>query len=205
MQSAHPRMDHYRSNTESDPPTEYMDLIEKYLLVVPHLTPYKPDSVDLLQPTLWHGSLHLNNIYVDLNTSDGRHISPPLGWIMPEKPEDYVTLSEKDRHNANRLYESTLCHKYYEVWSAKRHLQYYAAISYYDTWKSPLIQEAFRSRKEFAQQKMENREYIEGLMEESQGSGILPSDGIVDTDDYDIVQKTNYMRKEKFLLAETEE
>ncbi|KAB8234329.1 uncharacterized protein BDW43DRAFT_310353 [Aspergillus alliaceus] len=174
MQSAHPRMDHYRSNTESEPPTEYMDLIEKYLLVVPHLTPYKPDSVDLLQPTLWHGSLHLNNIYVDLST------------------ETITDIVDYQNTTVNLLLLQAKIPRMADI-SVRRSVG--------------LCQKSQRitSRKEFAQRNMENREYIEGLMEESQGSGILPSDGIVDTDDYDIVQKTNYMKKEKFLLAETEE
>ena len=49
-------------------PTEYIDLIEKYLRIVPHITHCEPDTADLLQPTLWHSDLHLNNIYVDLDT-----------------------------------------------------------------------------------------------------------------------------------------
>lgn len=53
---------------------------------------------------------------------------------------------------------------------------------------------------------MENRDYIEGLMEEFQDAGILPSDGMVDPEDYEVVQKTNHAQKEKFMsLAEDEE
>ncbi|KAG2005105.1 hypothetical protein GB937_009063 [Aspergillus fischeri] len=44
---------YYRSNTDPEMPSEYVDLIEKYLLVVPHLTQHKSNSADLLQPTLW--------------------------------------------------------------------------------------------------------------------------------------------------------
>ena len=68
MQYAKLRMNYYRSNTDSETPDEYIDLVEKYLLVVPHLTQCEPECADLLQPTLWHSDLHLNNIYVDLNT-----------------------------------------------------------------------------------------------------------------------------------------
>lgn len=39
---------------------------------------------------------------------------------------------------------------------------------------------------------MENRDYIEGLMEEFQDAGILPSDGMVDPEDYEVAQKTNH-------------
>lgn len=70
MQNVQPRMNHYRSNTDPEMPSEYIDLIEKYLRVVPHLTQYDYDagSADLLQPTVWHSDLHLNNVYVGLNT-----------------------------------------------------------------------------------------------------------------------------------------
>lgn len=164
MQYAKPRMNYYRSNTDSETPDEYIDLVEKYLLVVPHLTQCEPDYADLLQPTLWHSDLHLKNIYVDLNTETiadiidwqnttvaplllqakvprmARHITPlPLGWVMPEKPECYETLSEKDKLKADRLYERAFCHKYYEVCTAKKNPQHCAAISHNGTWKSLLI------------------------------------------------------------------
>ncbi|KAE8422868.1 kinase-like domain-containing protein [Aspergillus pseudocaelatus] len=243
MQYAKPRMNYYRSNTNSEMPDEYIDLIEKYLLVVPHLTQCEPDCADLLQPMLWHNDLHLNSIYVDLNTETitdiidwqsttvaplllqakvprmARHITPlPLGW----------TLSQKDKLKADRLYESALCHKYHEVCTAKKNPRHYAALSHNDTWKSPLIlpmksiSGAWSSRemqpvadypisfteeeRNLNNEEMENRDYIEGLMEEFQDAGILPSDGIVDPEDYEVVQKTNGAQKEKFMsLAEDEE
>lgn len=139
-------------------PSEYLDLIEKYLLVAPHLTRCESESADLLQPTLWHSDLHLNNVYVDLDAETitdvidwqhttvaplilrakvprmVQHISPlPLSWVMPEKPDDYETLPEKDRLRADKLYESALYHKYYEVLTAKRNPRHYAAIRHNDT------------------------------------------------------------------------
>ncbi|KAB8277228.1 hypothetical protein BDV30DRAFT_223795 [Aspergillus minisclerotigenes] len=243
MQYANPRMNYYRSNTESEMPTEYIDLIEKYLRIVPHITHCEPDTANLLQPTLWHSDLHVNNIYVDLDTETitdiidwqnitvaplllqakiprmARHISPlPLGWVMPEKPEGYETFSQKDKLKADKLYESALCQKYYEVCTAKMNPRHYAAIIRNDTWKSPLIlPEVFRLRSSLTEvfteeerklhnEEMENRDYIEGLMEEFQDAGILPSDGMVDPEDYEVVQKTNHAQKEKFMsLAEDEE
>ncbi|KAF7629443.1 hypothetical protein AFLA_013158 [Aspergillus flavus NRRL3357] len=270
MQYAKPRMNYYRSNTDFEMPTEYIDLIEKYLRIVPHITHCEPDTADLLQPTLWHSDLHLNNIYVDLDTETitdiihwqnitvaplllqakiprmARHINPlPLGWVMPEKPEGYETFFQKDKLKADKLYESALCQKYYEVCTAKKNQRHYAAMCHNDTWKSPLIlplksisgawssREVFMLRSSLMEvvdhwaeiqpaadcpisftdeernlhnEEMENRDYIEGLMEEFQGAGILPSDGIVDPEDYEVVQKTNYAQKERFMsLAEDEE
>ncbi|KAE8352381.1 kinase-like domain-containing protein [Aspergillus coremiiformis] len=270
VQNAQPRMNYYRSNVGREMPYEYMDLIEKYLLVVPYITQHESESTELLQPTLWHSDLHLNNVYVDLHTETittiidwqnttvaplilqakvprmVQHVSPlPLGWVMPEKPKDYDALPEKDKLKADRLYESALCHKYYEVLTAKTNPQHYAAISHNDTWKSPLIQPirsisgAWSSREVFGlrsslmavaehwpelqsaahcpisfteeerklhNEEMENRDYIERLMEEFQDAGILPLDGIVDAEDYEIVQKTNHTQKKIFMsLAENEE
>ncbi|EAW07044.1 uncharacterized protein ACLA_087500 [Aspergillus clavatus NRRL 1] len=270
LRHARPRMNYYRSNTDPEMPNEYLELIEKYLQVVPNLTQCEPDSAGLLQPTLWHIDLHLNNIYVDLNTETIteiidwqnttvaplllqarvprmiQHISAlPLGWVMPEKPENYETLPERDRVRADKLYESALCHKYYEVLTAKRNPQHYAAITHNESWKSPVIQpiqsitgawssrEVFRLRsslmaveehwpelpttapcpvtfteeeKQLQNEELENRDYIEQLMAEFQDAGILPIDGIVDPEDYDIVQKTNRAQKERFMsLAENEE
>lgn len=265
-------MNYYRSNTDREMPNEYMDLIEKYLLVVPYLTQHhESDSTELLQPTLWHSDLHLNNVYVDLSAETitdiidwqnatvrplllqarvprmVQHTTPlPLGWVMPEKPDDYETLPEQDKLKADKLYESALCHKYYEVLTAKRNPRHYAAISHNDTWKPPLIQPmksitgAWSSREVFGlrsslmavvdhwpellqsavqcpisftekerglhNEEMENRDYVERLMEEFQDAGILPVDGIVNPEDYEVVQKRNYMQKKKFMsLAENEE
>ncbi|QKX63676.1 uncharacterized protein TRUGW13939_10847 [Talaromyces rugulosus] len=57
MRSARPRINYYRSNTDHEMPSEYIDLIEKYLLVVPHLTQCEPGSSELLKPKLWHTDL----------------------------------------------------------------------------------------------------------------------------------------------------
>ncbi|OJJ46852.1 hypothetical protein ASPZODRAFT_15544 [Penicilliopsis zonata CBS 506.65] len=268
--NAQPRMNYYRSNTDLERPNEYIDLIEKYLLVVPHITRHDPETMDLLQPTLWHCDLHLNNIYVDLDTEIitdiidwqnttvaplilqakfprmVQHTSPlPLGWVMPEKPEGYETLSEDDRKRADKLHESALCHRYYEVLTAKRNPLHYAAIRHNYTWKSPVVQPmksiggAWSSREVFGlrsslmeviehwsgiqsaldcpisftkeeiklhSEEMENRDYIEQLMEEFQNAGILPVDGIVDPEDYETLQKTSEMQKTHFLsLAENAE
>ncbi|GES58153.1 phosphotransferase family protein [Aspergillus terreus] len=269
-QHAHPRMNYYRSNTDSEMPSEYVDLIEKYLLVAPHITACDSDSTDLLRPTLWHNDLHLNNIYVDLDTQTitsiidwqttevaplilqakiprmVQHTSPlPLGWVMPEKPDGYETLSEPDRVKADKLYESALCHKYYEVLTAKRNPRHYAAICHNDTWKTPVVEPirsaagAWSSREVFGlraslmavvdrwpeiqpavdcpisfteqerelhSEEMENRDYIETLMEEFRDAGILPVDGVVEPEDYEVLKETSDMQKKEFMsLAEDDE
>ncbi|RAL17488.1 uncharacterized protein BO97DRAFT_439377 [Aspergillus homomorphus CBS 101889] len=266
-QKAQPRMDYYRSNIDCESPSEYLDLLEKYLLLVPHITRNQPEFADLLQPTLWHSDLHLNNVYVDLDTETitdiidwqnittaplilqarfprmVQHTSPPsLGWDMPEKPDDYETLSEDDKTRADKAYKSALCHKYYEVLTAKKNPRLYAAIRHNTTWKSPHVlpiksvagawssREVFGLRaslmdvvehwselqsahdcpisfaeeeKKLHSEEMENREYIEQLMERFQDAGILPMDGIVDPEHFETLQQTSRRQKELFLsLAE---
>ncbi|OKL61386.1 hypothetical protein UA08_03838 [Talaromyces atroroseus] len=130
------------------------------------------------------------NLYLQ-KKKDGtgeERLSLPLGWVMPEKPDDYEALTKEDKLKADRLYESALCHKYYEVLTAKRNPQHYAAL---------------KKEKESHNEEIENRDYISQLMEEFQDAGILPINGTVDPEDYDIVQSTSRMQKRKFMsLAE---
>ncbi|PGH14540.1 hypothetical protein AJ80_05860 [Polytolypa hystricis UAMH7299] len=227
MQHAQPHMNYYRSNVDRERPDEYLDLIEKYLLVAPHLAQSKPDTADLIKPMLWHGAIVAPLILQAKIPRMVQHPSAlPFGWVMPEKPEDYDTLPEIARSRADKLYENALCHRYYEVITAKRNPRHYAAISHNATWKTPLIQPiravtaAWSSResgvdcpisfteeeKKLHDEEMENRDYVETMMEEFQEADILPIDGTTDPEDYEIMQKTNYIQKEKLLsLAENEE
>lgn len=268
---AKPRLNYYRSNSEPETPAEYMGLIAKYLLVMPHLSASEPVNDDLLRLTLWHTDLHLNNIYVDLTSEtitnvidwQGVTVAPlilqariprmvrcttplPLGWIMPEKAADYDTMSEQDKKREDRHYEDALCNKYYEVQTAKRNPSHYAAIIHNNSWKLPLIKpvksicgawssrEVFRLRsslidvvdhwhelkpgvphcpisftkeeRKLHDEEMENRDYIEQVMESFQDAGILPADGIVDPEDYEIVKRRAQIQKETLLsMAENEE
>ncbi|KAM5441111.1 hypothetical protein MferCBS31731_003899 [Microsporum ferrugineum] len=267
---ARPRINYFRSNTDKESLHGYIDLIDKYLAVAPFITQNKPDIGNLLQSRLWHHDLHLNNIYIDSNSEEitsiidwqgtkaaplilqsriprmVRHTSPvPLGVTMPQKPDDYETLPETDKLRADKLYESALCHKVYEVFSLKNNPQHHAALCHNDTWKSPYIQpiksvtEVWSKREVFTlrssltslvdhwyelfpesacpisftdedkkshDEEMENRDYLDQLMEEYQNAGILPADGVVDPDDYDILRESSFLQKENLLsLAEDDE
>ncbi|KAL3455148.1 hypothetical protein BJX64DRAFT_282273 [Aspergillus heterothallicus] len=115
----------------------------------------------------------------------------PLGWHMPEKPENYHDLPQDAKLKADKLYQSALCHKYYEVVTAKKNPRYYVALLYNNN---------------LHREELENREYVEQLMEQFQEAGILPIDGVADPEDYEILQRTNVIQKSRFLsLAESEE
>jgi hypothetical protein len=263
-QFARPRMNYYRSDDTAKIPLEYLDFIEKYLVVAPCLTASQANTNELLRPTLWHHDFHLNNVYVDLDTNSVtdtidwqsvsvaplllqariprmvRHSQPlPLGWVMPEKPTDYDQLDEMEKLKADKSYESILCQKYYEVITAKRNPRHHSAITHNSSWKVPHIEplkfvsgawssrEIFRLRsslmaisehwqesqaepdgcpiifseeeKKMHNEEIENRGYVEELVEEFQGNGILPADGIVEPEDYEILQSTNLEQKKGFI------
>lgn len=49
-------------------------------------------------------------------------------------------------------------------------------------------------------EEMENRDYLDQLMEEYQNAGILPADGVVDPDDYDILRESSFLQKENLFV-----
>ncbi|KAK2834874.1 hypothetical protein FQN49_006828 [Arthroderma sp. PD_2] len=265
--NANQRINYFRGSTTHEMRGEYLELVEKYLLVAPFLTQHGPADTDLLQSTLWHHDLHLNNIYVDpksetiTNIIDWqgvkaaplilqagiprmvRHTSPvPLGLTLPERPDGYEALPEENRLQADELYESALCHKLYEVFSQKRNPLHYEAIRHNDTWKSPVIdpinaiigawssREVYKLRaslmavmdhwselqygnecpisftedeRRMHEEELENRCFLEQMMQELQKAGILPADGIVDPGDYEAICERNRILKEEYMkLAE---
>jgi hypothetical protein len=164
---------------------------------------------------------------------------------MPEKPADYNNLLEDAKLQVDALYKSALCHKYYEVITAKRNPRNYAALTHNDGWKPPHIRpnkaiggawadkEILRLRESLIdlvdnwaaiqsqnecpvqftpeeralhREEIENREYVEHMMEGFQAAVLLLSDGVVEPEDYETIQRTNDTLKAQFLsLAENEE
>ncbi|KAL1856153.1 hypothetical protein Plec18170_004022 [Paecilomyces lecythidis] len=265
------RLDYYRSNTTPETPAEYMGLVTKYLAAAPYVTAAESPNPEIIRPTLWHTDLHLNNIYVDLDWQtimdiidwQGATVAPlilqariprmvrcvtplPLGWVMPEKPTDYDTMSEQQKKKEDKSYEDALCYKYYEVQTAKMNPLHYAAITHKYTRSLPCIklvksvcggwssEGAFRLRssllamvdhwdeinpnntncpisfteeeRNLHNEEMENRDYIDQVMENFQEAGLLPADGIVEPQDYETIKKTSVVLKERLLsMADTEE
>ncbi|KAL3442957.1 hypothetical protein BJX65DRAFT_312258 [Aspergillus insuetus] len=58
---------------------------------------------------------------------------------MPEKAADYNDLSEDAKLKAEERHKSALCHKYYEVVTAKRNPRHYTALTHNGAWKPPRI------------------------------------------------------------------
>ena len=122
-------------------PEMHIRLLQQFLSIVPHILP--PEK-DVAHPTLWHHDLHSHNIFVD--DIDPTKISGIIDWqavwaaplfmqarfpsvfdcdgpypwcaVEPKLPEEFDTLSEADKEEAdNRLSEVRL--KFYEVASRK--------------------------------------------------------------------------------------
>ena len=58
---------------EQNSPEVHTDLLQKYLSIIPHITPQDPE---LVSPRLWHPDFHAGNIYID----DQARISCIIDW-----------------------------------------------------------------------------------------------------------------------------
>lgn len=176
---AKPRMNYFRSDVDPETPEEYIELIEKYLQVASLLMPPRCHKRELLQPTLWHDDLHLNNIYVNLETEtitdiidwQGVKVAPmilqariprmikhisllPLGAVMPQRPADYDTMSEEAKKREDELLDSAKRNKYYEKQTALRNPRHYAAIVHNDSWEIPFIEPTVTLMSAWSQRKV---------------------------------------------------
>lgn len=85
---ARPRINPYRSLEAPDSPDEYISLLERYLQLVPHLSP-GPSRTSLSHP-----DLHLDNIFVDPDT---KQITCIIDWQSASASELFF------QHNIPRL------------------------------------------------------------------------------------------------------
>lgn len=157
-------MNYFRDD-EPQLPSEMLDLIDKYLLVTPWSSGSAEVVKDLHTSVLWHPDLHLNNVFIDPETNvitdiidwqcsqvaplvlQGRiprmfrHVDPlQPGLILPERTNGYDSLDSEAKQAADKLYESALCQKYYEVLTAKGNPSHYAAIMHNIERKAPCIE-----------------------------------------------------------------
>ncbi|GLI76203.1 hypothetical protein PoHVEF18_004474 [Penicillium ochrochloron] len=147
-----PRMNFYRRNKEREPPEDDISLLEKYLDVSSYLVPQPSDEPSSAN-VLWHPDLHLDNIFVDPDTSQITRIvdwqsacvaplfyqagvpkmcrHPGLvreGWVVPERPADFESLSEDEQKRIDDDLESETMHKYYEAQVYKRAPRYWSVL-----------------------------------------------------------------------------
>lgn len=148
---ATPRMNYYRSLSEPELPEDAISLLDRYVEISPYLVPQK--NSESSAAVLWHPDLHLDNVFVDPETHKitcildwqsafvapiffqcgipemFRHPSPlPDGFTIPERPENFSSLSEDDQKNIERSMESEIMHKYYEAQTCKRAPHHWVAL-----------------------------------------------------------------------------
>lgn len=132
-------MNHYRSSQTQQLPEDGLTRLEKYMGVAPHLVP-RPTDDAASSNVLWHPDLYLNNIFLDPDnyqitcivdwqsacvaplffqstvTRMCRHPGPvQQGWVIPQRPEDFVSLNEDDQKRVDDDLDSERLHKYYEA------------------------------------------------------------------------------------------
>ena len=158
-------MNRFRYFDKPEPPSEIIDLIDKYVKVIPYLTTYTGSAESLYTPILSHPDLHLNNVFIDPTTNkitaiidwQSARVAPRIlqaeiprmfrhitslapGWVLPQRPSNYDSLSPEEKLKADKLHESALLQKYYEVLAAKKNPCHYSAHCHNDTVAIPFIE-----------------------------------------------------------------
>ncbi|KAL2815183.1 phosphotransferase enzyme family protein [Aspergillus granulosus] len=149
---AHPRMNYYRSLEDYELPSDGLALLSQYMDVARYLVPPSTDEM-ATSIVLWHPDLHLDNVFVDPDTCDItcivdwqsacvaplfyqssvpkmlRHHQPVQeGWVIPERPGNYSSLSENEKQRVDNDLESETLHKYYEAQVFKRAPRHWAVL-----------------------------------------------------------------------------
>ncbi|RAH85138.1 hypothetical protein BO86DRAFT_386666 [Aspergillus japonicus CBS 114.51] len=149
---ARPRMNYYRSASDPELPEDGLHLLRQYMKVAPFLVPSSNDEA-ASSNVLWHPDLHLDNVFVDPLTHTitdiidwqsacvaplfyqshvprmFRHPGPVQeGWAVPERPDNFDTLSAEDQENITNDHESQIIHKYYEALVYKRAPRHWAVL-----------------------------------------------------------------------------
>jgi hypothetical protein len=147
-----PRMNYYRSLKLQEHPDDGLALLAKYIKVAPYLIPQSINEA-ASSNVLMHPDLHLDNIFVDPDTLQitrivdwqSARVAPlfyhanvsrmcarrgPLqeGWAVPERPEDFDTLSAEEQRRIDDDLESQILHKYYEARVYKRSPRYWSVL-----------------------------------------------------------------------------
>ncbi|QQK46243.1 phosphotransferase enzyme family protein [Penicillium digitatum] len=263
---ARPRMNYYRSSQNRELPTDGVTLLEKFVDVSPYLIPDSNDKSSTSN-VLWHPDLHLDNIFVDPKTCQitrvvdwqsacvaplfyqsavprlCRHPRPVReGWVIPERPRDFESLSQDEQKKIDHDLESETIHKYYEAQVFKR------APLHWDVLRQPaipiirkpawLVSGVWENRDLFFLREallnitahwnrffpntpcpisFDDEEINFHLKEEENINGvgqmlllfreqaILPVDGMVETEDYDVARENSRKFKDIFIgLAKNE-
>lgn len=145
-------MNYYRSLKTQEHPHDGLDILTKYMKVAPYLISQSTNEA-ASNNVLMHPDLHLDNIFVDPETLQITRIvdwqsacvAPlfyhaavpkmcthhgPLqeGWVVPERPEEFDSLSAEEQRKIDDDLESQILHKYYEAQVYKRSPHYWSIL-----------------------------------------------------------------------------
>ncbi|KKK16417.1 hypothetical protein ARAM_006369 [Aspergillus rambellii] len=262
-----PRMNYYQPKPNKELPEDGISLLEKYMDISPYLVPQPNDRLSSAN-VLWHPDLHLDNIFVDpdacritsivdwqsacvapLFYQSGiprmcRHSRPVRkGWVVPERPADFESLSKEEQKRIDDELESETIHKYYEAQVYKRAPLHWAVLQQpaipilrkpvwlvSGVWENRdlfFLREALMNIKthwseffpnitcpiDFSSEDIElqskEEESIKGvghILLLFREQAILPVDGMVEPEDYDLACDNNRKFKDTFIqLAKDEE
>ncbi|OQE30774.1 hypothetical protein PENFLA_c002G04504 [Penicillium flavigenum] len=144
-------------NEIAEYPEDGLALLDKYMKVAPHLTPQPTNGVASegapSNNVLMHPDLHLDNIFVDPVTLQitrivdwqSARVAPlfyhadvprmcayrgplPEGWAVPERSEDFGSLSAEEQRKIDDDLESQILHKYYEAQVYRRSPRYWSVL-----------------------------------------------------------------------------
>ncbi|PYH85352.1 phosphotransferase enzyme family protein [Aspergillus uvarum CBS 121591] len=110
----------------------------RYIKVAPFLVPSSTDEA-ANPKVLWHPDLHLDNVFQSACVAPlfyqshvprmFRHHGPVQeGWAVPERPDNFDTLSAKDQEKITSDHEGQIIHKYYEALVYKRAPRHWAVF-----------------------------------------------------------------------------
>ncbi|KAL2782854.1 hypothetical protein BJX66DRAFT_330982 [Aspergillus keveii] len=135
-----PRGPHF--GTEED----HVQLLQAAMKIITKFAEFPPFQ-RLSRPTLWHGDLHLGNIFVSredptmiVGITDWQFVSTyKFGLVKPELPSNFEEMDEDKKVYAESERGQALLSKCYEVALAKAHPEAYSALTKVD----PAVRDLF--------------------------------------------------------------
>lgn len=263
------RMNYYRSIRDHELPRDGLALLAQYMDVAPYLVP-PPTDESATSNVLWHPDLHLDNMFVDPDTHEitrivdwqsacvaplfyqsgvprmFRHPGPVReGWGVPNRPENFDSLSEDEQKKVDQDLESETIHKYYEAQVYKRAPRHWAVLQQRTfpvirkpvwlvsgVWESAdlfflrqsliLLKNQWdglfpdhqshcpinftEKELELHSKEEENMDGVGQMLVLFRDQGVLPVDGMVKPEDYDVARENCRKFKDIFIgMAEDED